>query len=59
MARKKLQLTPDQVSAALKKYGTQKATAEALNVPVTTLCGFMKRHGFQKVERWERQGVQS
>lgn len=59
MARKQLDLTPEQVNAALKKCGTQRAAAEALNVPVTTLCGFMKRHGFVKVEKWERQGMQS
>lgn len=59
MKRKKFELTPDQVSAALEKHITQRATAIALGVPVTTLSGFMQKHGFKKVERWERQGVQS
>lgn len=59
MARKKIELTVNEVGAALEKYGTQKEAAKALNIPATTLSGFMKRHGFAKVERWERQGVQS
>lgn len=59
MARKQVELTVSEVSAALEKYVTQKATAKALNIPATTLSGFMKRHGFKKVERWEHQGVQS
>ncbi len=54
MARKQVELTAEQVSAALETHITQKATAKALNVPATTLSGFMKRHGFRKVEKWER-----
>jgi transcriptional regulator with GAF, ATPase, and Fis domain len=59
MARKKIDLTVSQVCAALEAHATQREAARALNIPATTLSGFMKRHGFKKVERWERQAVQS
>lgn len=54
MARKQVELTVGQVCMALETHATQKAAAKALNVPATTLSGFMKRHGFRKVEKWER-----
>ena len=52
--RRKHRLTETQVENALKQHRTQKEAARALNVPPTTLSDFIRKHGFRKVERWER-----
>jgi hypothetical protein len=50
---------PERVQRMLNRYGTQAAVARKLGVTQGSLSGFMKRHGFKKIERWERQEVKS
>jgi transcriptional regulator with GAF, ATPase, and Fis domain len=52
---------PDDVQRLLNENGgKQDSVARRLGVTQGSLSLYMKRHGFVKVERWERhQGVQS
>lgn len=51
---------PDEVQRLLNENdGKQDRVARRLGVTQGSLSLYMKRHGFKKVERWERQGVQS
>jgi len=45
---------PERVLRMLNRYGTQAAVARKLGVTQPSLSGYMRRHGFKKVERWER-----
>jgi transcriptional regulator with GAF, ATPase, and Fis domain len=62
MARRNLlkDVQPDEVQRLLNENGgKQDKVARRLGVTQGSLSLYMKRHGFVKVERWERQGVQS
>lgn len=51
---------PEMVERLLKENEhKQEKVARQLGVTQGSLSLYMKRHGFKKVERWERQGVQS
>lgn len=50
---------PEYVQRLLNTLGTQAAVARKLKVSQASLSLFMRKNGFQKVEKWERQGVQS
>lgn len=45
---------PERVQRLLNTYGTQAAVARKLKVTQASLSRYMRIHGFQKVERWER-----
>lgn len=50
---------PGEVQRLLNTLGTQAAVARKLGVTQASLSLYMRKHGFRKVEKWERQGVQS
>lgn len=56
-ARNKLQdVQPEHVEKLLNEHGgKQDAVARRLGVTQGALSMYMKRNGFKKVERWERQ----
>lgn len=45
---------PEQVQRLLNTLGTQAAVARKLGVTQGSLSIYMRKHGFKKVERWER-----
>lgn len=45
---------PESVQRMLNTLGTQAAVARKLGVTQASLSLYMKRHGFKRVEKWER-----
>jgi predicted transcriptional regulator len=45
---------PESVQRMLNTLGTQEAVARKLGVTQGSLSLYMRKHGFKKVERWER-----
>lgn len=52
-------IKPGSIQELLNILGTQAAVARKLGVSQSALSLYMRKHGFKKTERWERQGVQS
>lgn len=55
------EVKPERVQRMLNTYGTQAAVARKLGVSQGSLSMYMRKHGFKKLEKWERerQGVAS
>lgn len=45
---------PENVQRMLNTLGTQAAVARKLGVTQGSLSLYMRKHGFRKVEKWER-----
>jgi predicted transcriptional regulator len=49
------EITPEKVESLLQRYGTQARVARKLGVSQGSLSEYMKKHGFIKIESWQRK----